>query len=174
MVNRVWYVIAGAVVVGMAAAVVILAATRPGGPIGLGGVAPGPRPASFSSDGESVYYTGRDAGGKRIAFSGGPSWLTMHGGSCVDCHGADGRGGKYVMAGTAVPPDIRYSALAAEEEGMDSPPYTDATIKRAIVKGFDPGDHPLDLTMPRWDMSERDLNDVISYLKQLSKGKEAQ
>jgi len=171
MVNRVWYVIVGIIVVGLAAAAVVLAVTRPGGPIGLGGLAPGPRPASFTTDGERIYYTGRDGSGKQIAFTGGPSWLTMHGGSCVDCHGPDGRGGKYVVAGAVAPTDIRYSTLTEEEEDMDHPPFTDATIKRAIVEGLDPGDHPLDLTMPRWDMSDRDLDDVISYLKQLGEEK---
>ena len=170
MVNRAWYVLVGVVVVGLAAIVVVLAVTRPGGPIGLGGVMPGPRPASFTSAGERIYFTAREETGKRIAFTGGPSWLTMHGGSCADCHGPDGRGGKHVMAGTAVPPDIRYGTLTAKEEGMDHPPYTDATFKRAVVKGFDPGNGPLDLTMPRWDMSEADLNDLISYLKRLSAG----
>jgi len=171
MINRAWYVALGVIVVGMAAAVVVLAVTRPGGPIGMGGVVPGPRPASFTSAGERIYYTARDDRGKRIAFTGGPSWLTMHGDSCVDCHGPDGRGGKPVMAGTAVPPDIRYSALTAKEDGMDHPPYTDDTIKRAIIKGVDPGNGPLDLTMPRWDMSDRDMDDLISYLKQLGGGK---
>jgi len=171
MVSRVWYVILGVIVVGLAAVVVVLAATRPGGPIGLGGVMPGPRPTSFSTAGERLYYAARDDRGKWIAFTGGPSWLTMHGGSCVDCHGPDGRGGKPVMAGTAVPPDIRYSTLTAKEEGMDHPPYTDDTIERAVIRGIDPGNEPLDLTMPRWSMSDREMADLISYLKRLSEEK---
>lgn len=54
------------------------------------------------------------------------------------------------------------------------PPYTDELIKRAITEGLDPGGKPLDKTMPRWKMSDRDLDDVIAYLKQLSGGKARQ
>jgi mono/diheme cytochrome c family protein len=130
-----------------------------------------PRPATYKSNGERIYWTGADDAGKRASFEGGPSWLAMHGGSCVDCHGIDGRGGKPVMMGTAVPPDIRYGVLTKPEEHMDQPLYTDATIKRAITQGLEPGNGKLDMTMPRWTMPERDLDDLVGYLKQLDGGK---
>jgi hypothetical protein len=37
--------------------------------------------------------------------------------------------------------------------------------KRAITEGVDPAGEPLDLTMPRWQMSERDLDDLLEFLK---------
>jgi mono/diheme cytochrome c family protein len=96
-------------------------------------------------------------------------WLSMHGGGCVSCHGEDGRGDVPVMMGTEIPPDIRYHALTEEEhdehEGKEHPPYTDATIKRAITDGLNPAGEPLDYTMPRWQMSERDLDDLLEFLK---------
>jgi len=50
---------------------------------------------------------------------------------------------------------------------MDHPPYTDALIMRAITQGLDPAGEPLDWTMPRWQMSEADLTDLLAYLKTL-------
>ena len=100
-------------------------------------------------------------------------WLSMHGADCVSCHGEDGRGGVPVMMGTEIPPDIRYHVLTEEEhgehggEGEEHPPYTDATIKRAITDGLNPAGESLDYTMPRYRMSEGDLDDLLEFLKTL-------
>lgn len=119
----------------------------------------------FGSNGEMIYNTGINNSGTMIPVTGGPTWLYMHGGSCVTCHGTNGRGGAPVMMGTAIPSNITYSALI--EEG-----FTDETIKGAITKGIDEGSEgeaeTLDWTMPRWEMTDDDLNDVIAYLKALS------
>lgn len=145
--------------------------SSPAGPPGwVGGSLP--LRGGFSSNGERIYYTGTSERTGRIPFEGGPMWLSMHGGGCVSCHGPQGRGGFPVVMGTKIPPDIRYSALTGEdkhegEEHEDHPPYTDETIKRAIVRGIDPAGKPLDWTMPRWYMTDADLNDLIAYLKRL-------
>ena len=123
----------------------------------------------YVSNGQHIYFTGRNERGKRIPFEGGPMWLNMHGGGCAGCHGADGRGAAPVMMGTEVPGDIRYHHLIEEEheEGEEHPPYSDELIKRAITLGLNPAGEPLDLTMPRWHMSERDLDDLLQFLKTL-------
>jgi mono/diheme cytochrome c family protein len=75
------------------------------------------------------------------------------------------------MMGTAIPADIRYAALTAKDghdKGEEAhPPYSDALIARAITQGIDPAGKPLDWTMPRWQMTEEDRNDLIAYLKTL-------
>ena len=131
-------------------------------------VASGPL-QGYASNGETIYFTGVNDRGQRIPFTGGPMWLSMHGGSCASCHGPDGRGGAPVMMGTEIPPDIRYHHLieGEHEEGEAHPPYTDETIKRAITEGVEPDGEPMDLTMPRWQMSERGLNDLLEFLKTL-------
>lgn len=134
-----------------------------------------PLKTRYDSNGERIYYTGISERTGPVPFQGGPMWLWMHGGGCVNCHGIDGRGGVPVMMGTAIPADIRYVALAEEEGGAHGkeaereahPPYTDELIKRAIMQGLDPAGKPLDWTMPRWAMTEVDLNDLIAYLKTL-------
>ncbi len=73
------------------------------------------------------------------------------------------------MMGTETPPDIRYHHLIEEEheEGEEHPPYTDETIKRAITQGLNPAGEPLDYTMPRFRMTEEQLNDLLEFLKTL-------
>jgi len=146
-----------------------------GGPGGwgmMGGPAYVPLNRRFSSNSERIYYTGISAKNGPIARTGGPMWVYHTGVGCVACHGVHGRGGVPVMMGTAIPADIRYAVLTGKEhpegeEKMDHPPYTDALIKRAITQGLDPAGEPLDWTMPRWQMSEQDLNDLLVYLKSL-------
>lgn len=126
-------------------------------------------PGRYESNGESIYFTGVNREGERIAFTGGPRWLYMHGGGCADCHGPDGRGGRVVMMSAIEAPNIQYGHLIEEEhgEGEEHPPYSEALIKRAITEGLDPAGHPLDLVMPRWQLSDQDLDDLIAYLKTL-------
>jgi cytochrome c oxidase subunit 2 len=155
-------VVVGLLLVACAAVVsgVYLVSRTGGGTAAEGGVV---------SNGQQIYFTGVNDRGERIPFDGGPMWLYMRGGSCSGCHGADGRGGAAVMMGSEIPGDIRYEHLVEEEheEGEGHPPYTDDLIKRAITLGLDPAGEPLDLTMPRWRMSERDLDDLIEFLKTL-------
>ncbi len=129
------------------------------------------RPTRFESNGERIYYTGVSASGDRIAFRGGPHWLYVHGGSCADCHGPGGRGGIGVPMTDQIAPDIRHSTLTSPEHDKrveeEHPPYTDELIRRAITQGLDPAGKPLHWSMPRWQMSDGDLDDLVGYLKKL-------
>ena len=122
---------------------------------------------SFSSNGERVYYTGIESTGKRIGFEGGPMWLHMRGGSCINCHGTNGKGGVPVMMGTEIPEDLTnlYAPHSQGDEKMV--PYNDDLLKRAITKGTDANGESLGPTMPRWYMPEKDLNDLVIYIKTL-------
>jgi cytochrome c oxidase subunit 2 len=166
--RMIWVVIVvAAVVVGLA--LVCCVALIAGGYLVTTPVTRSATPEGLVSNGQNIYFTGRNERGERIPFEGGPMWLYMHGGGCAACHGADGRGGAPVMMGTEVPVDIRYHHLIEEEheEGKEHPPYTDELIKRAITLGIDPAGEPLDLTMPRWRMSDQDLEDLLEFLKTL-------
>jgi cytochrome c oxidase subunit 2 len=126
-------------------------------------------PSSFEGNGQLIYYTATSDSGPAITFSGGPYWLYMHGGSCVNCHGVDGRGGLPIPMTGQTAPDIRYSVLTSNEPMQhgheEHPPYTEATIARAITQGLDPAGHRLSWVMPRWSMSEQEVRDLIEYLK---------
>ncbi len=160
------------VAVGLSAAVIIYTLLFPGWMMGYGygygmgytdgryylpGCCQGP--VEFKSNGERIYFTGINDKGERIPFTGGPQWLANHGGSCINCHGRDGKGGIVPMMCSRAAPDVRYSSLA--EDGMD-----EEEIKTAITKGIHEGEF-LDWCMPRWQMSKEDLESLIEYLKEL-------
>ncbi len=120
---------------------------------------------SYSSAGERIYLTGVGSDGQSISRSASPvaqGSLMMGGRGCGSCHGAGGRGGKIkMMTGTAIDaPDITYDALVKAG-------FTDATIRTAIRDGLDESGRPLDETMPRWRMTDPDLDATIAYLKEL-------
>jgi cytochrome c oxidase subunit 2 len=115
----------------------------------------------FQSNGERIYFTATSDSGEAIISSIGTR--TMRGGmmSCATCHGPDGKGGRgRMMMWTFDAPDIRYSSLAGKN-------YTDDLIKHAITKGIDEEGKSLNLSMPVWQMSDSDLNDLIGFLKNL-------
>jgi len=136
-----------------------------GGPSGgmMGGNGEGA--TSFSSDGQRIYLTGVGTNGQNIPRTAprvSQGSLMMGGGGCGSCHAADGRGGTIrMMTGTAIKaPDITYVALIKDG-------FTDATIRGAIRDGLDEAEKPLEDAMPRWQMSDADLDATIAYLKVL-------
>jgi mono/diheme cytochrome c family protein len=86
--------------------------------------------------------------------------------TCANCHGSQGHGGRVtVMMQTFEVPNITWAELT--EEHMDHPPYTEETLKQAITQGIEPNGESLEYPMPRWQMSDRDLNDLVSFMKTL-------
>jgi len=75
------------------------------------------------------------------------------------------------MMGTKTPSDIRYAYLTEEHDQEHKeavhPSYTDELIKRALIEGVDPAGRLLDRTMPRWQLSDKDFQDLLAYLKTL-------
>ena len=128
---------------------------------------------TYSSNGERIYYLALDRAGRRISFRGGPQWMSMMGGSCVNCHGVNGRGGNPIMMSTSVAPNITYQALVSgnhgghRDEKTEAIPYDDERINRAVTDGLDAAGRPLDWSMPRWLLNEQDLADLVEYLKVL-------
>jgi mono/diheme cytochrome c family protein len=127
---------------------------------------------SYASNGERIYFTATSESGDSISYRG--SIRMMHSIACVNCHGADGKGGRVnMMMWSFETPDISWDHLTSEEhheEGSDEedhPPYTEETVKQAITEGINPAGEPLDQEMPRWSMSQDDLNDLLEYLKTL-------
>lgn len=136
------------------------------------------RGGDFSSNGERIYMTATSNSGQPITYDGGPGEGMGSGMlACADCHGRDGRGGeRQMMMETFHAPDIRWETLAGdhgehEENGEgDHPAYTPATLRRAITEGIGAGDVPLSPVMPRWEMTQADLDDLIEYLQTLGTG----
>ena len=107
---------------------------------------------------------------------GGNTWSGRGGMTCASCHGPDGRGNRYLAMGQVVTPDIRYTTLSAIETDTDHIeeeeenehghiPYDEVSVRRAITQGIEPDGEPLNAFMPRWSISDRDLDDLIAFLK---------
>jgi cytochrome c oxidase subunit II len=128
----------------------------------------------YKTNGERIYFTGTSRTGPPIiAASPGMHGRMSGRRTCAGCHGEDGKGGRVtMMMTTAVAPDIRYMSLIEDEHDEDNgedvhPPYTNETIKRAIRQGINPAGEPLNWIMPRWDMTDEQVDDLLDFLKTL-------
>jgi hypothetical protein len=143
--------------------VLVAACDSPRQPVESGGTAWGT--GAFGSNGERIYYTATSERGTAITYSGGPAssgWMMMGGRlACASCHGTDGRGGEHTMGmmQSMDAADIRWSALEGE--------FDAEKFRLAVTKGEDPDGTQLDTDMPRWNIGEDDLADLIAYLKTL-------
>lgn len=127
---------------------------------------------SYDSNGERIYFSAESDSGDRISFEGGPSSGMMQDRfACADCHGDAGQGGRVrIMMQSFEAPAITWHALTEEHDGHGDdghPPYSEETVKRAMREGIDPAGERLDSRMPRWAISERDMDDLIDFLKSL-------
>lgn len=131
---------------------------------------------AFRSNGERIYFTSTTKRGREITYTSGPAssgWMMMGGRmACVSCHGPNGRGGKHSMGmgmgmgmgGMGMTQvmdakDIRWSVLKDE--------FNPEKFRLAVVKGLDPDGTQLKSEMPRWNISDDDLSDLIAFLKTL-------
>ena len=127
----------------------------------------------FRSNGEQIFFNATSQRGTSISADLGMGRMGGGMATCAGCHGPDGRGGQgQLMLRSYDAPDIRHSTLTAEETGHENqaqehPPYTDGKIKRAIIAGVNAAGQSLEWPMPRWAMSDDDLNDLLDYLKGL-------
>jgi mono/diheme cytochrome c family protein len=120
-----------------------------------------PAPGS-AANGERIFRTAASSSGQPIYAEG---YMMMYRYvACADCHGEDGHGQTiYMMMYQVEVPNITWPELSS-----DDPPFTDASLKSAITDGIDPAGGLLSVYMPRWQMSDADLNDLVSYIKTLS------
>ncbi len=86
---------------------------------------------------------------------------------CVGCHGDDGKGRP---EGGVVPADITWNKLTASyghehAYGRSHPAFDEKSVAVAIITGQDPANNSLDAAMPRYDMSQADMADLIAYLQ---------
>lgn len=120
----------------------------------------------FESNGEQIFYTGTSARTGQILTAGGPRWLRTGGSGCVACHGVHGRGGVPFMNTSLQSGDIREVMLNFQTAaGNPGAPDPESVFKHAVTQGLEPSGEALDIVMPRWQMGDADLTDLIAYLK---------
>jgi hypothetical protein len=116
----------------------------------------------FSSNGERIFYSGINSKGEPVNNS-----HSMQGGGCAMCHGADAKGMRMMMMDA---PSLKWDSLTDSKghthpSGRKHPPFTEPSFKICVLAGFDSGGNQLSTMMPRWEMSNEDLDDLIDYLK---------
>ncbi|MEE9216343.1 MAG: SHOCT domain-containing protein [Anaerolineales bacterium] len=135
------------------------------------------------SNGELIYFRGINDRGEPIAYRGGTGFIGpgMMGTrlSCASCHGQEARGGVHMMRMQVMDaPDIRWSVLAGEvgaehaDEGDPDDEHAEAhasydlvNFRMAVVEGKHPNGEPLSSEMPRWQISDGDLEDLAEFLR---------
>ena len=120
--------------------------------------------------GREIYLHGKGAAGPMTAFFGADAAGEISASvvPCASCHGPDGRG---VAEGTVAPSDIRWSILSkplVRTEGeRRRPRYDDALLTRSVRDAVDAGGAPLYAVMPRYRIDDRDLVDLLAYMRRL-------
>ena len=133
-----------------------------------------------AENGELIYYRASSGRGTAITFRGGPSFGggMMMGSNltCASCHGPSARGGLHTMHMDVMDaPDITYAALSGETGGHDEPDehndehseYGLEDFRRAVIEGKHPDGESLNRDMPRWQMVDEDLADLLEFLKEI-------
>lgn len=130
--------------------------------------------SSFVSNGERIYFTGTSASGNPIYANGGGGHMnmhvSMHGGGCATCHGAEREGGRiwpqFWIKAPALTAEALFASDHADDGHGDHGNYDAESLRGAITEGVDPAGRRLDANMPRWSMSQADMDDLIAYLRQ--------
>jgi mono/diheme cytochrome c family protein len=129
-------------------------------------------------NGEIIYREGLLPNGESLKAVGqGGYRLTGKQVTCANCHRRSGFGTSEgdilspAITGQILfnPREISHKQLShTRQEGVGvRPAYTDATLRRAIREGIGAGGRKLDTFMPRFELTDTDLNDLIAYLKVL-------
>ncbi len=121
--------------------------------------------SKYTSAGEKIYLTSVDDDGKIITPVSGMGSFSMMSNmmrpiACANCHGINGKGGFLFPDNKTASADIRWEALS--KAGFD-----EAKVKKAVTEGLDEKEEKLSVWMPRWDITDKDLDELIIYLKTL-------
>lgn len=121
--------------------------------------------------GKQIFLHGQSEVGRMITARVGRSSTPMPGKTfpCAGCHGSDGRGRP---EGGVVPADITWNRLTTPlvstggtERARSA--YTGDLIARAVNGGLNADGTALDFTMPRFEMHQDDLRDLVAYLRRV-------
>jgi ABC-type branched-subunit amino acid transport system substrate-binding protein len=125
--------------------------------------------------GEEVFLEGTSPAGMPItAFLGeGESRLELPGEAavCGSCHGHDGTGRP---ESGVLPTNITWKYLTrsyghVHSGGVEHPPFDEESLRSYLRTGIFPGGAKGDPSMPVYEISNRDLEDLIAYIKRVGR-----
>ena len=123
--------------------------------------------------GRQIYREGTSPGGGRIVALMGEQTVEVPASimPCAGCHGRDGRGRP---EGGITPTELTWDNLTkpygiTHPTGRKHGPYDARSMKRAITMGLDPAGTRLHAAMPRFQMSQEDMADLLAYLQVLGR-----
>lgn len=88
---------------------------------------------------------------------------------CTACHGTNGDGPRTrMLVSSNITERSRTDPSGmVEPDGCCGPTDTDDQFAQAITQGIDAEGQLLAWPMPRWQMADQELNDLLTYLKTL-------
>lgn len=113
--------------------------------------------------GRAFYQNGVAIDGATITIAGGIQ-ADVKNFPCQSCHQPGGKGG--FEGGVAVP-SITWRSLAVRRPTKQFTAYNETLLKRALSAGIDSEGKPLHALMPRYNLSDTDFENLLSYLKSL-------
>jgi Cytochrome c len=136
---------------------------------------------STPAGGEAIYRSGSLPDGTPLtAHREGSGQISGAEAACANCHRRSGLGSRESLI--PIPPvagPYLFRSLATESEDLDVPfvenirlgrtSYTDETLARAIREGIGVDGRPLSYLMPRYDLSDAEMDALVAYLKSLGR-----
>ena len=128
-------------------------------------------PASFSSNGERIYFTGVSTNGSTIQAVPDSSFSHHMVRTCASCHGAQRQGGLRMMPffwikSAPLTRQALFAKTGHDDGHGDHDSYNANSLAKAIRLGIDPSGETLNSSMPRWRLSDADMQDLTLFLQQ--------
>lgn len=125
---------------------------------------------AIEKHGRQIYFTGDSPTGRAINSLFGSQQVQIPGNLavCSSCHGYDGLGRP---ESGIEPTNITWKHLTKSfghiHNNLQHPAFTEQSLKTFIRDGIYPGGQPADSGMPRYDISESDLDALVAYIRKL-------
>jgi len=119
--------------------------------------------------GRAFYLRGETSSGEEIIAMVGEIDVPASTVTCAGCHGARGEG---KTEGGVTAGNLAWSFLTKPYGHVDDgkrkhPAFTENSFIRTMTAGVDPAGNKLSVAMPTYRLSQRDMADLIAYLKRI-------
>lgn len=119
--------------------------------------------------GRQIYFSGASPSGDPITAYFGEDGLEIPGevATCGSCHGHDGKGRP---ESGVLPSNITWSHLVRSyghlhPDGLEHLPFDEESLRHYMRTGIYPGGRKGDPSMPYYEISDRDLDDLLAYMR---------